>query len=231
MDDDKQNGNVLFLILIAVALFAALSYAVTQSSRGGGNADSEVRALTASKLDQIIANINVGIQRLHLKGCAYEDISFYSTLYGTPSDFDNANTPVAGGDFSCHLFNPEGGGISWFGEDMSDEICTAAGCGSVTITFSGDFSIDGVGTSDAELIMIIDGFEENLCDLYNERIGITGDPPVDTADLTSSDYFVGSFEDSSPKVIGDDASEFSGQYTGCYNEGAYLNFYSVLVAR
>lgn len=63
---NHQNGNVLFLILIAVALFAALSYAVTQSTRGGGNADDETGLVNASIIFQQGAAIQSAILRAEI---------------------------------------------------------------------------------------------------------------------------------------------------------------------
>jgi hypothetical protein len=102
----QQNGNVLFLILIAVALFAALSYAVTQSTRGGGNADDETSAIAASNLIQLLGSYKVGIDRLRIKGCASTEISFF----GAPGSYNNPNSPT---DNSCHIFDPAGAGMSY----------------------------------------------------------------------------------------------------------------------
>lgn len=51
--NSSQRGNILFIILLAVVLFAALNYAVTQSMRGEGkSANSENVELAVSQLFQ-----------------------------------------------------------------------------------------------------------------------------------------------------------------------------------
>lgn len=64
----RENGNALFLILIAVALFAALSYAITNSRRGGGNIDRETATLNAASLVQMTTLLRSAADRMVLFG-------------------------------------------------------------------------------------------------------------------------------------------------------------------
>ena len=67
----RQNGNVLFLILIAVALFAALSYAVTSSSRTNeGTATQEVDKLQISQVLQDCTALRSATERFLFRGVA-----------------------------------------------------------------------------------------------------------------------------------------------------------------
>ena len=100
----KDGGNALFLILIAVALFAALAYAVTQSGRGGGSTEREQGALKASQLMQYAAGLSTAAQRLQLiNGCTLDNIAS-DTLQGNPATYPGA----------CNIFDrTQGGGAQY----------------------------------------------------------------------------------------------------------------------
>jgi hypothetical protein len=109
----SERGNALFLILIAVALFAALSYAITQSGRGGGNASKETNAVYAGQIMQIGDDLKVGVQRMILSGTPSTSI-----VTNTPSSNGYAGQGTLNGEanfcttgVAC-LFAPEGGGVT-----------------------------------------------------------------------------------------------------------------------
>ena len=114
----QERGNALFLILIAVALFAALSYAVTNSGRGGGGIDRELETIETAVNQQCNAMIDQGKMRLRvLGGCSENEIS-YELADGTNSNSD------APSDESCHLFRPSGAGIAACGSYLDPLIET-----------------------------------------------------------------------------------------------------------
>lgn len=112
-----RQGNVLFLILLAVALFAALSYAVTQAGRSGGKNISDEQADLDQAVDENCeVSVNIAIDRLKLiNGCRDDDIS-YELPDGTN---ENANNPS---DTSCFVFHPAGAGASPCGSYMEANI-------------------------------------------------------------------------------------------------------------
>lgn len=115
-----RAGNVLFFILIVVALFAALSYAMTQSVRGSGSTDREKARLDAALSEQCVGYVERGVNVLQvLHGCALNEIS-YELPDGTNP---NASAPA---DKRCHVFAPEGAGLTACGPWLIALTCSTA---------------------------------------------------------------------------------------------------------
>ncbi len=110
----RQRGNILFLILLAVILFAALSYAVTSSLRGGGkDASVETVKAGAAAILQFIGQMDAALLRMQLAGNIMpENISFeYIVTIGTGVSFNGSINANCTSD-ACRLFKPSGGGVS-----------------------------------------------------------------------------------------------------------------------
>lgn len=175
----QQKGNVLFLILIAVALFAALSYAVTQSSRSGGDASKETNVINTASLTQYPNSVRTSVLRLIIGGIAPEDLSF-----NTPSQFDTAThtTFVA----SRGVFHPTGGAASF---SQVPANLTAAGT-PLDYKFTLDFEIPQLGLSGSgytgnDLIAFADGITQSVCDRVNKELhNYEGATPVRTSAAT-----------------------------------------------
>lgn len=177
MSLERQNGNVLFLILIAVALFAALSYAVTQSTRSGsGNTDKEKSELDVNTMMQYGVDLRTAVTRLLAGGnCTDETISFESPNWTNAGDYVNASAPP---NKSCHMFDPAGGGVSWQKPPKSSQ-----DVGGTEYAISGNMGVFNVGLDDCDHtdMMMFVPVSKAMCISINTRLGITnpsGNPPA-----------------------------------------------------
>lgn len=103
MRSPKHSGNILFIILIVVALFAALSYAITTGTRTSTkNVNTEQLDLLAAQIVEYGNNIENAIMRLMVShGCSDTEISFHRPPFIGSDIYYNPNAPT---DFSCHIF-------------------------------------------------------------------------------------------------------------------------------
>ncbi len=168
----KEGGNVLFIILVAVALFAALSYAVTNSSNMGNSnkAQSSELSLQASQILQFFSLLKQNLIRLQARGCEITEISFERSPFdGSDTDYTNPNSPT---DFSCHMFHPNGANVGqWSAKPYQnlDLIFPAYR----EPRYSAAWYVENIGVDPApDLLILIGIVNENLCLHLNEKLGV-----------------------------------------------------------
>lgn len=239
-----ESGNVLFLILIAVVLFAALSFAVTMTSRSGGDVNQDKINLAAAQITQSGVDVDTAILRLRVaRNIPDAEISFETDM------LDNYENPACIKN-DCRVFLPDGGKISyqkphqeWLDHHFSSEayfgewLYTGTAC--IPGLGAGHDTSCGGDTDQLELIAILPYLHKDICITLNKKLGvklINNQPPqlIGSGWAGGDARFTGTYENGEP--ILDSGYALYGQAEGCFEgngtppAGSY-HYYRSIVSR
>ena len=221
----SQNGSAFFIILIAIAMFAALSFAIMQTSRTStATLGKEQARLAAQEIVSYTGAIVKAVHKLRLAGCSDTQIGF---------DFDDSpgwwtSNPLSPADGSCQVFGMSGGKISfkpinveWFAQSSA----TPYGYP------NGEIAIQNIGTAAPELTFSVADLKWEICEEINKLIPIETSTFVESL-TTPTGVFAGTYV-ALPDGLGDDVgSPFAGKSSACAKnvngDGTYV---TTLIAR
>lgn len=215
--DNTEQGNAIWFVLVAVALLAALTMAMTRSSDTvEQTGDIERARIVASELMRYTNGMKAAVDKMTLSGISESDLCFHAPDWGH-NDYNGASCA----ENANQLFDVEGAGLTWRTFDF------------VTgWEIFGSHLVQNLETSNTELIIQAQ-VSGALCREINIMLGIpnpSDNAPVD--DIQNIARFTGSYTPAAPdNIIGDDASEFDGKEAGCRKDGNNYFFYQVLVKR
>ncbi|MFA5591929.1 MAG: hypothetical protein WC989_01265 [Micavibrio sp.] len=239
-----QSGSALVLILIAVALFAALSYAMMRDSGTGAatRTMSDARArLLATEIIQYGDTLARTVQKLRIRGCSETEFDFSNDVWarhgGAPlypsGHYSNARSP------DCSVFHPQGGGAAAINIPKAalQEWAIAAhntGYGSARIRI---IPLGGVGENDKEDVYYTTNYlHKEVCLMVNRLLGVEnpGDEPPFTSGSVASAEYTGAFNDRAP--LEDPMGVLKGKRSFCASTtnpspAHQYNFWQLLVVR
>ncbi|MFA5592267.1 MAG: hypothetical protein WC989_03020 [Micavibrio sp.] len=181
-----KAGSVLVFILIAVALFAALSYAMLREGRAPVSMMGAVQAdLAATEIIAYADAIGKAVQKLRIRGCGEEEFDFHNDVWinrGGGLLIPETRNPKRRMDGSCAVFGPAGGLRARM---MPDKFLYADPALPTTGTKEGSLVVQrmampGVGTDAQDIILFMPYPRKEVCLKINEKMGIPdigGDSP------------------------------------------------------
>lgn len=246
-----QKGNILFIIIVAIGLLAALMMSLSKSERYSDNMDREDMILQIRELYTYGQTLEKALNKVMLQnGCDIVEVSFdHPDLanYNTSGYYLNPNSPA---DKHCHIFEPEGGGVKY---QMPPEMSINLGVDEYAIISNTDISGLGsrTGTSgSASDLLLFTRLPKEACLRVNvdNDIDNPGENPPYFATGYTQGYpyfptrvfpqFTGSGGDTDGFVSGYHLGvsvfpQIFGKKIGCYHTGQdnVYNFYYAILAR
>lgn len=220
----SQRGNAFVYILIAVVLFAGLTFAITSNMQNSADKEiSEAQAKTAAT--QILAYASEAqnaINRMTMNGTEIDDIDF--TM---PSNASFNNAPTIN-----KLFHPDGGGLQYKNLPVNSSNLTTTPANAYYVGKDNNF--EWTPTASRDVLFTAFSLKKEVCQELNRKI--SGSPTVPKVAstnlrvyLVSSSYYGGVDLDMTAAAC-PDCAEKPALCISSSNENRYA-FYSILIAR
>lgn len=198
----NEKGNALFLILIAVVLFAALSFAITQSNRSGANSNRETSLVSSTTVTQYSSAVRTGVMRLMLR----RNLAANQLLFVSPTE-----AAYGGADSNLEVFHPDGAGVSYTAVDVNTVGTVQTVFTSVNPFRHGNWyyinnkAVEDVGTATGDLVAILVDVSRPICERINEQITGNTTIPVIAENLAAVIAAGGTISDAGTVI---DAQQF-----------------------
>lgn len=188
---EPERGSAIFLILIGIVMFAALSFVVGGMLRGGNTdmIDEEKAKLYAGEILNYARAIRSATQHMKISnGCSDVEISFERPPFnGSDSCYVNPNNTD---NYSCFVFHKDGGNITYMEPPQgstSDEtaLFDFTGCNTGHYFFDIRRHVKKIGndgpfnSETGNDILVRLQVNKAVCTAINKKISNTTDIPTD----------------------------------------------------
>ncbi len=219
-----QSGNVFFVILLGITMFAALTGALVQMDRGTSNVSNERVEVAASQALRYISQLKQSVDFLYQDGVSEANIRFSHPKADSQYGDIATNT-------NYQVFSENGGGLAYTQppKDIS--------ASDIDYDFFGFSAAPQVGTSAPDLMVVMRNVNESVCNRLNEMVGydkgatIPSDTGTCVYSSTTSDKFTGTFTTGGSINDMGETDYNLPAYQACVACGSDYHFYSVLIER
>lgn len=219
----NERGNVLIIILLAIALIGALTVAL-QGSGQNQNIDRETLLLRVSEVQRYASELERGVNYIIQNGVSESDIRF-----AHPNAHADYGDLSADADKSDQLFDRVGGAAKHRAPPVNINDGSAW-------EFYGHTALAHVGSDEAELTAVLPNVTQGFCDALNKSVGYTEQPEDSGVCIHggAATRFSDSTQfDGSPNTTEETTFSLKPSRQGCVqctNDGS-LHFFHVLMAR
>ena len=205
----SQKGSALLIILIAVAVFIALAFAVMQSPRQDEEAaTTPISVVNSASVMQFPKDVHKAVIRLVTKGVPLEAQQF--------------NAPEAVVDPRRSVFHENGGEANYTMAPASVMMNGQKGAWMFNMAFEiNGLSQSGEGISGNELIAFLPGIKEEVCEQINAEAGINAIPVTgDYAGIyTTTQTDMPLTANNNTTLQSFSGRDFDGKLYGCFQNG------------